>query len=74
MITTEYTIDNLTTTSVSVKKQQYYNELPLGQPHRKAYMNTVNGRQELQSEVPQQYVDAILLVWGNTPIEQTPEE
>lgn len=65
MLTTEYTIDNLTTKSVSVKTQRYYEQFPLGEPHRKAYVNSITSRVQLELEVPQAQVNAILAVWGN---------
>lgn len=64
MITTTYTIDDLTMDGVSVMTQRYYDGDALGQPHRKAYLNSVNGRNELQEELPTQYVNAIFTVWG----------
>ncbi|WP_107942981.1 hypothetical protein [Metasolibacillus fluoroglycofenilyticus] len=67
MLKTEYTIDNLTMNGVSIKTQRYYETFPLGEPHRKAYMNSDNGRIELQSEVPQAQVNAVFAVWGDTP-------
>lgn len=67
MLTTEYTIDNLTITNVSIKTQRYYEQFPLGEPHRKAYVNSVSSRTELENEVPQAQVNAVLAVWGATP-------
>ncbi|WP_445479180.1 hypothetical protein ACULLL_01755 [Lysinibacillus irui] len=67
MLTTEYTIDNLTTTNVSVKTQRYYEQYPLGEPHRKAYMNSSSSRAELEKEVPQAQVNAVFAVWGDKP-------
>ena len=65
------TLDMLTQDSVSVKKQRYYNDngtlYPIGQPHRKAYVNSIFGRQEVQTELPQAQVNAIFSVWGDTP-------
>lgn len=67
MLSTKYTIDDLTIDSVSVKTQRYYEQFPLGEPHRKAYVNSVLGRQELQAEVPEAQVNAVFAVWGDTP-------
>lgn len=67
MLKTEYTIDNLTTTSVSIKTQRFYDGFALGEPHRKAYMNSEYGRNELQVEVPVAQVNAVLAVWGEKP-------
>ena len=65
------TLDMLTQDSVSVKKQRYYNDngtlYPIGLPHRKAYVNSIFGRQEVQTELPQEYQNAIFAIWGNEP-------
>ena len=65
------TLDMLTPDSVSVKTQQYATiegqEYPVGLPHRKAYINSIRGRQEVQNELPQAQVNAIFAVWGDTP-------
>lgn len=67
MITTNYTIDNLTTISVSVKTQKYYEGMELGLPHRKSYLNSNSGREEVRAELPIAQVNAILAVWGEIP-------
>lgn len=65
------TIDMLTQDSVSVKKQQYTTvdgvEYPIGQPHRKAYINSTRGREEVMAELPGAHIAAILSIWGETP-------
>jgi len=65
------TLDMLTKDSVSVKQQRYYNDngalYPIGQPHRKAYMNSIIGRQEVQTELPQEQQNAIFAIWGSEP-------
>jgi hypothetical protein len=70
------TLDMLTQDSVSVKKQLYteYNGqlYPIGQPHRKAYMNSVAGRQEVINELPQAQQNAIFSIWGDTPTVDEP--
>ncbi|QZY56724.1 hypothetical protein [Crassaminicella profunda] len=70
-MTIKYTIDMLTQDSVSVKTQQYTTvdgiEYPIGQPHRKAYVNSVRDRSEVQNELPTAQVNAIFSVWGDTP-------
>lgn len=64
-------LDMLTPTSVSVKKQQYVEvngvEYPIGEPWRRAYVNSTAGRQQVQDEVPEPYRAAIFAVWGDTP-------
>lgn len=65
------TLDMLTADSVSVKTQRYTTvdgvEYPIGQPHRKAYINSEKGRDEVQSELPEAQKTAIFAVWGDTP-------
>jgi hypothetical protein len=65
------TLDMLTLTSVSVKKQQYVEvndtEYPIGDPWRRAYTNSSSGRQQVQDEVPEPYRSAIFAVWGESP-------
>ena len=65
------TLDMLTQDSVSVKKQQYTMvdgiEYAIGQPHRKAYINSIRGREEVQNELPQAQANAIFSVWGDSP-------
>ncbi len=61
----------LTQNGASIKKQKFINiagtEYPVGEPWRRAYANTVQGRQQVQSEVPEPYKTAIFTVWGDTP-------
>jgi hypothetical protein len=65
------TLDMLTQDSVSLKKQQYATvdgkEYPIGDPWRRAYINSVKGRAQVQAEVPEPYQSAIFAVWGNAP-------
>jgi len=64
-------LDMLTPESVSVKKHQYVEvngtEYPIGEPWRRAYVNSTSGRQEVQDEVPEPYRSAIFAVWGEEP-------
>lgn len=72
------TLDMLTPTSVSVRKQQYVEvngtEYPIGEPWRRAYVNSASGRQQVQDEVSEPYRSAIFAVWGNEPIVPDPIE
>jgi len=65
------TLDMLTQDSVSVKKQQYTVvdgiEYPIGQPWRRAYANSIQGREQVQAEVAEPYKSVIMLMWGNMP-------
>ncbi|AOY76695.1 hypothetical protein [Clostridium formicaceticum] len=65
------TLDMLKQDSVSVKRQQYIIhegiEYPIGEPHRKAYVNNERDRQEAQNELPEAQQKAVFAVWGDTP-------
>ena len=64
------TIDMLTADSVSIKKQNYTvingTEYEIGEPWRRAYVNSTQGRTQLQAEVEEPYLSSILGVWGDT--------
>lgn len=65
------TLDMLTQDSVSVQKQKYFEQdgqqYPIGQPWRRAYINSEQGRALVNAEVPEPYKSAIFAVWGDTP-------
>ncbi len=65
------TLDMLTQDSVSVKTQKYIviegKEYPIGEPNRKAYINSIRGRKEVEEELPKAYKNAIFAIWGDTP-------
>jgi hypothetical protein len=65
------TLDMLTQDSVSLKKQNHTvvdgKEYPIGEPWRRAYVNSVQGRSQVQAEVPEPYKSAIMAVWGDVP-------
>lgn len=67
----KYTLDMLTSDSVSVRKQTYVDYQgqlwPIGQPWRRAYVNSVTGRQAVINELPEQQQNAIFAVWGTEP-------
>lgn len=65
------TLDVFTQNSISIKKQ-FYVEIdeqlqPVGQPWRRAYTNSTQGRQRVREEVLEPYRSAIFAVWGDTP-------
>jgi hypothetical protein len=72
------TLDMLTQDSVSLKKQQYTIvngvEYPIGEPWRRAYINSTQGRQQVNVEVPEPYKSVIMLMWGNTPTVTDPTD
>ncbi|MBU5425023.1 hypothetical protein KQI41_01255 [Tissierella pigra] len=65
------TLDMLTQDSVSVKKQQYVvqegKEYAIGDIWRRAYVNSLQGRQQIQEEVTEPYKSVVLLMWGDNP-------
>lgn len=67
----KYEIDMLTKDSVSVKTQNYTNidgvDYDIGLPHRKAYVNSTLGREEIAAELPEPYLSAVMVIWGDTP-------
>ena len=70
-MTEKITLDMLTADSVSLKRQQYTTvegkEYPIGEPWRRAYVNSVQGREQVQSEVSDPYKSVIMLMWGSNP-------
>lgn len=68
---TKITVDMLSENSVSIVTQQTIIsgevEYAVGEKHRKAYINSAEGREELKKEVAEPYLTAILAVWGSTP-------
>lgn len=61
-------LDMLNQNFVSVKKQNYTDDgQSIGQPWRRAYVNSIQGRQQVQEEVPEPYLSAIMIIWGDTP-------
>lgn len=67
-------IDELTNTSVSIRKQRYVIDYGtvyyVGEPHRCAYMNSERGRAEIASALPEPYLSAVMAVWGENPTVQ----
>ena len=65
------TLSILTSDSVSLKKQQFTTvdsvEYTIGEPWRRAYVNSIQGRIDMQNEVAEPYKTAIMTVWGSTP-------
>ncbi|WP_394884045.1 hypothetical protein [Clostridium butyricum] len=68
---TKIIIDMLTQDGVSIRKQQYVTvngeEYSIGEPWRKAYLNSVEDRKDLQSEINEPFLSAIMVMWGSAP-------
>ena len=69
---TRVSLDMLNQYSVSVVTQKYMEidgeTVPVGQPHRKAYSNSVQGRSEVEQELEPSQVNAIFAIWGDTAL------
>ena len=67
----EISIDNLNIYGVSVKTQGYVEiegtKHYIDKPHRKAYSNSIQGREELRNELADPYYSAVMAVWGDEP-------
>lgn len=70
-IITKKTIDMLTPESVSILTQQYINmdakEVQVGDNHRCAYVNSTSGRQCLTATEPEEIINAVMAIWGDSP-------
>jgi hypothetical protein len=64
-------LDMLTQDSVSFRKQQFTTvegkEYPIGEPWRRAYVNSIQGREQVNAEVAEPYRSVIMLMWGDAP-------
>lgn len=64
-------LDMLMETGVSVKTQKYVEDggiqYAVGEPHRRAFVNSERGRHEIASELPEPYLSAVMAVWGDWP-------
>lgn len=71
MLNEKITLDQLTETSVSVKRQKYIVddgvEYNVGPPHRRAYQNSVRERAELMIALSGNDLEAVLAKWGPAP-------
>lgn len=70
------TLDMLTQNGASLKKQNFATvdstEYPVGEPWRRAYVNSVSGRTAVENEVAEPYKTAIFSKWGDTPTVDDP--
>lgn len=64
-------LNGLDANSVTLIKQNYVTvegaEYNAGQPAAVSYINSTNGRAEVESDVIDPYKTAIFAVWGDTP-------
>ena len=70
------TVDMLTVDSVSILTQKFIDldgvETQVGQNHRCAYANSETGRNMLQENEPEEVVNAVFSIWGDTPTIEEP--
>lgn len=70
-ITTKKTIDMLTSDSVSILTQKFIDvegvQTQVGQNHRRAYVNSEDGRKQITENEPDYIVTAVMALWGDTP-------
>lgn len=64
-------IDMLTVNSVSIATDKFIvldgQEQQVGDRHRIAYENSESGRDKIRKEQPEDVVNAVLAIWGDTP-------
>lgn len=64
-------LDELNQNSVSVVTKKYIEEdgikYFIGDIHRKAYINSADGRLEVKNELTEPYLSAVMSVWGDIP-------
>lgn len=74
---TDYTLDMLTSDSVSVLRRNY---IEFGSQKyflnntRNAYMNSPSGRTQIENVLPTEYFNAVINVWGDSPTISNPME
>ena len=70
-MTDKITLDMLTQNSVSVKKEKFIVqdgvEYAMGDIWRRAYVNSENGRRQVNKEVKEPYKSVIIMMWGEKP-------
>jgi hypothetical protein len=64
-------LNGLTTDGVTVIKQKYTTiegvDYNIGEQWAKGYANSTQGRQEVQAEVIEPYLSAVMAMWGDSP-------
>ena len=70
--TTKTTIHRLTTEFVEIDTEQYVEindqKIKLDMPkHSVSYVNSASGREQLQNDLPEKIIQAVLVIWGDEP-------
>jgi len=64
-------LDELTQDSVSVATRKYIEEEGVkyfvGNIHRRAFVNSIDGRKEINDNLSEPYLSAVMAVWGSSP-------
>lgn len=69
-IKTEFVLDMLTSDSVSVLQKKYFefdDKRYYTDNVRNAYLNSEQGRAELEALLPNEFYTAVVAVWGDNP-------
>lgn len=70
-IKTRKTVDMLTKDSVSIITQNFIEfegkEQQVGEKHRRAYINSQEGRAEIEECEPNDVIVAVMAIWGDVP-------
>ena len=69
-INEEKTVDMLSTESVSILTRKVL--IDGGENHRRTYLNSVSGREELLKEQTENVVNAVFAIWGSEPVVEEP--
>ena len=70
-INEEKTVDMLSTESVSILTRKEVKS-QVGENHRRTYLNSVSGREELLKEQTENVVNAVFAIWGSEPVVEEP--
>ena len=68
---TKKIVDRLTEDGVSILTQKFVEDdgqmLQVGENHRRAYTNSITGRAEITENEPEDVVNTVMTMWGDTP-------
>ena len=67
----EITLQDLDRDKVNVMRQKYIElegtSYPIGDIFRRSYANSANERKQVQEEIAEPYLSAVMAVWGEEP-------
>lgn len=73
----DYTLEQLTASSVNVltiASAKVNGKMYEIEKSRMCYANSPIGRQQISEDLPEQYAEAVLAVWGDSPTIPDPEQ